>query len=536
MVVFVIIAVILFARDLDALICDKAATICEKSGCFRNYRYDNFGPIDHGKCMSLQSFRFRNSFQNELVKEEFNLKRKYYAKALISQFGTDIERKALDLAEKRWNIRAIFEKCVKSKTINLNPTYQRSFVWDAAKASRLVETVLARRFIPPIVLHKTSKSCYDVVDGKQRLMSLLSFYAGEKAAEYELPTQASELKLKDQLDGEDNPLNGLKFEYLDEAEQEAYGDYDVIVRVIPENADANVVFAIYQDINCGAVDHSVQQIRKAAFSSEYFRLLDELRQLKDFRSIWGSDELDDEEADGEMIMRAFAFSSRDYKGPLIKFLNLEALEMRKQLADSAASDVEEILDSKRKEFKVIVRLILDVFGATAACRKLDIKKGVYESKLCLPLWDSLYKVLHEVLNKTKLYTTTQLTMNSGCIKAAFEEQFQSGEFEKLLTLKSAPIVAQRHKKISEIIDIGMKGIESNQKRFFSRGQQDILRLWERQDGVCTRCGNHIQRDRLFDGSYTHVDHVIPFSKGGETTDENAELLHAVCNRNKGARK
>ena len=60
--------------------------------------------------------------------------------------------------------------------LNLFPAYQREYVWKPDKASRLIATVLCNRYVPPVVLHEKTKSCYDVVDGKQRLTSILGFY------------------------------------------------------------------------------------------------------------------------------------------------------------------------------------------------------------------------------------------------------------------------------------------------------------------------------------------------------------------------
>lgn len=40
--------------------------------------------------------------------------------------------------------------------INLQPRYQRGYVWSKEKASRLVESVFLKLFIPAVVLHNGS--------------------------------------------------------------------------------------------------------------------------------------------------------------------------------------------------------------------------------------------------------------------------------------------------------------------------------------------------------------------------------------------
>lgn len=47
--------------------------------------------------------------------------------------------------------------------------------------------------------------------------------------------------------------------------------------------------------------------------------------------------------------------------------------------------------------------------------------------------------------------------------------------------------------------------------------------YSRQEGVCPKCGNHFE--------YTEMegDHIIPWSKGGKTTDDNCQMLCKRCN-------
>ena len=45
--------------------------------------------------------------------------------------------------------------------------------------------------------------------------------------------------------------------------------------------------------------------------------------------------------------------------------------------------------------------------------------------------------------------------------------------------------------------------------------------------ICSYCGNEI-----LSIEDSEVDHIIPFSLGGKTVLENAQLLHRHCNREK----
>jgi 5-methylcytosine-specific restriction endonuclease McrA len=64
------------------------------------------------------------------------------------------------------------------------------------------------------------------------------------------------------------------------------------------------------------------------------------------------------------------------------------------------------------------------------------------------------------------------------------------------------------------------------KRTFSARERFILRLTS--FGRCKKCGTKLNKS-------FHADHVVPYSKGGETTLENAQALCPTCNLKKGAR-
>lgn len=62
--------------------------------------------------------------------------------------------------------------------LNLNPSYQRGDVWPTSDAQKLIESILRGIPLPSIILLKprgANQTMYEVVDGKQRLTSILRF-------------------------------------------------------------------------------------------------------------------------------------------------------------------------------------------------------------------------------------------------------------------------------------------------------------------------------------------------------------------------
>ncbi|SNB46290.1 DUF262 domain-containing protein [Geobacter sp. DSM 9736] len=58
--------------------------------------------------------------------------------------------------------------------INYKPYYQRNYVWDRAKASFFIESVLLGTEVPPLIFFKSGKSI-EVIDGRQRFETLKKY-------------------------------------------------------------------------------------------------------------------------------------------------------------------------------------------------------------------------------------------------------------------------------------------------------------------------------------------------------------------------
>src|SRR5690242_15277602 len=55
------------------------------------------------------------------------------------------------------------------------PAFQRNYVWDVKKASKLIESIIIGLPIPQIFLFEESRNNFLVIDGQQRLMSIYYF-------------------------------------------------------------------------------------------------------------------------------------------------------------------------------------------------------------------------------------------------------------------------------------------------------------------------------------------------------------------------
>lgn len=61
-------------------------------------------------------------------------------------------------------------------------------------------------------------------------------------------------------------------------------------------------------------------------------------------------------------------------------------------------------------------------------------------------------------------------------------------------------------------------------RTFTESQK--RRAYERQNGICAKCNEHFEFEEM------QGDHIVPWSQGGRTIDENLQMLCSICNNDK----
>jgi len=124
--------------------------------------------------------------------------------------------------------------------------------------------------------------------------------------------------------------------------------------------------------------------------------------------------------------------------------------------------------------------------------------------------------------------------------ATINENTLTVEYKFVYTSNSGR--AQRFFTVPMTEDTIVKLIEMLESKLtisaFTREQRSLMtsslrqKIKERDNYTCQSCGNstHIEPNLLLE-----IDHVIPVSKGGYTTEENLQTLCWKCNRSKGAK-
>lgn len=161
--------------------------------------------------------------------------------------------------------------------LELKPPFQRLPVWVGKQKCSLVESVLMGLPVPEVYIQHVveqkdgeDKSKYYVVDGQQRIRTLLQFIGADRT-----PAEAEWNKfILDKLDPA-SPFKNAEYKELDDADRNAFLKYRLAVRQL-ETDDDGVVRDMFRRLNKYLTKLNDQELRNATFTGPFMVLSNKL--------------------------------------------------------------------------------------------------------------------------------------------------------------------------------------------------------------------------------------------------------------------
>nr|WP_246299270.1 DUF262 domain-containing protein [Nocardioides panaciterrulae] len=152
--------------------------------------------------------------------------------------------------------------------MELQPYYQRRAVWNPRVKSLLIDSLLRGFPLPLIFLHSrldvvTSKTMRHVVDGQQRLRTILSYVDIDCLAERDEWDDFTVLR------SHNREFAGLAFTQLPDETQRHILQTPLSVNVLPADVDDVTVLTIFQRMNSTGYKLNDQEIRNATYFGEF---------------------------------------------------------------------------------------------------------------------------------------------------------------------------------------------------------------------------------------------------------------------------
>jgi len=261
--------------------------------------------------------------------------------------GYPIDQYDIVASPNDFNVLTIFN-FIESGVVKI-PGFQRNFVWDIKRASKLIESLIIGIPVPQIFLYEESPNSFLVIDGQQRLMSVY-YFMKERFPRKEKRTKLRDifykngefsseilndnnyftkfkLSLSAKLPKESKPnkLQGLNYSKLGEYKTtfDLRTIRNIIVKQGSPKDDDSAMYEIFNRLNTGGINLKQQEIRTSLYHSKFYDMLYRLNLKEEWRNLLGINEPDLHMKDVEILLRGFALLTEGakYNPSMSKFLN-----------------------------------------------------------------------------------------------------------------------------------------------------------------------------------------------------------------------
>ncbi len=341
---------------------------------------------------------------NEFLRQEFE---KHQSGIDISDEGHSDEEmqpydpKKISIRSERWSLPHVYSLIKDYGDIELNPDFQRNFVWDRRRRSRLIESLMLRIPIPAFYLSETGKGKYQVVDGLQRLTTITDFLSNRfvlKNLEYLIEQEGRCFENSQDYKGIDSEfLKAIKLTQLN-------------VNIIEASSPSKVKFDVFRRVNTGGKPLNNQEIRNCLAEKKTRELINILANSEEFKKATDNSVRTTRMQAQELVLRFIAFyhfyekgsASWEYRGNMTEYLDQSIV-----LLNSGNSLNQEIV-------------IHDFINSMKNCYHLF---GEFAFRKCLP--EHLKKGARRQLINKSLFTTWSVLLSKidhNLIKSNFKRK------------------------------------------------------------------------------------------------------------------
>lgn len=227
------------------------------------------------------------------------------------------------------------------------PGFQRNYVWDKVRASRLIESLILGIPVPQLFLYEQSRNKFLVIDGQQRLMSIYyylkkRFPIMDKRGELRVIFDENggipdsilfddryfedfSLKLSGSLPNERSRYHGLNYSTLGDhkLQLDLRPIRNIVVKQNGPDDDDSAIYEVFNRLNTGGVNLAPQEIRTSMYHSEFYDVLYKINTRPRWRKFIQSPQPSLHMKDVEILLRSFAMliNNKSYAPSMVKFLN-----------------------------------------------------------------------------------------------------------------------------------------------------------------------------------------------------------------------
>lgn len=406
--------------------------------------------------------------------------------------------------------------------LNLSPGFQRDSVWTERDRAKLVDSIVRNYPLPSIFLyrsHENGEIIYDVIDGKQRIESLLMFTGAIFGHKFWAKVQLPDAEEKFWVDWK--WMRRQKKQHLITG---------YLLNTVEVDGDISDIIDLFVRINSTGKALTPAERRHARYyRSDFLRAAGKLAAQYEgyFRktgilSAGQISRMKHVELICELMISIHQGHVINKKAALDHVMETNSLSpaQTRIARDKTIKALNRIKRTFPKLSQTRFHQVSDFYSLVVLFAEFEAERMILNDPQRNRLaWD-LLKAFSNGVDNVRLLQK----------KAQGPKPGQESYREYLLTvLQATDEISQREKREDILRGILQALFEKKDaNRLFSIEQRRIL--WNTSAlRKCSRCGKPVTWEDF------SADHINPYSKGGHTQLENAALMHRRCNASKGNR-
>jgi len=204
--------------------------------------------------------------------------------------------------------------------IDIAPEYQRQFRWPVENQSRLIESVFLGIPVPSLFMAANKDGSWELIDGVQRLNSLIHFTGNEEQRKKFGFKSPLVLKGMDVL----SEYEGASFDDLPQTLKLKFHLRPLKVTTLSDKSDLKVRFDLFERLNTGGIKLTDQEIRACVFRGRFNDFISDLSGDENFNSVVNLPAAKSKDGTKhELVLKFFAYKNNrnEFDHSVVGFLN-----------------------------------------------------------------------------------------------------------------------------------------------------------------------------------------------------------------------
>lgn len=290
----------------------------------------------------------------------------------------------------------------KDKDLIIFPEYQRYFRWNETQKSDLIESILLGIPIPPIFVAQDKAGKWDVIDGLQRISTIMEFMGILRKRESEDLYEASSMistKFLPSLDGKFWNKKDDEENSLTEDIRRKFKRRKLDLVIIDSTSNPMAKYELFQRLNTNGSELTAQEIRNCLMlmiNKDFYAHFIEMSENELFKEIIDiSEKNKQEQFEKDLITRYLVARNSNLdkinsQEDIKKFLTEQIIT----LMNSNEIDMEK----EKSDFREAVTLLNQTLGENSFKKHYE-EKGEYEGSFSLSVYEATLCGISKNINK-----------------------------------------------------------------------------------------------------------------------------------------